>query len=72
MDTLAKAKVIAMRDFLVEVLITGTINRDSMVYLVKLHQAKEAGLIQYPLHDIKLLELSTKGHAYIHEHEGLV
>jgi len=74
MDTLTKQKLIDMRDFLVQVLITKSIDTYNLVDNVKLYRLIHNGLVTWQA-DIKRqaeIELTKKGHAFINEHKDLV
>ena len=68
MDTLAKQKLIDTRDFLVQVLISKTIDTYSIVDNVKLSRAGRDGLVTWHTD----IELTKQGHAFINEHKDLV
>ena len=68
MDTLTKQKLIDTRDFLVELLISKTIDTYSLVDNVKVSRVVRDGFITWQ----DEIELTKKGHAFINEHKDLV
>jgi len=74
MDTLAKQKRIDMRDFLVQVLITKSIDTYNLVDNVKLYRLIYNGLVKWQEGNKRHYEivLTKQGHAFINEHKDLV